>query len=271
MAVNRRHRNELADAVATYMRGEIGWDTLQDRISAACPESSDPFVHFMAQDLRDLPKSLSEEMWNRLRRELAFLRTDFTDNRASMPQHVSEPDELDMIPLAEWYIFAFAIALAVVPLAGWLPLKIVWVLTFIPFQIRWWRIEAANNTAWGAELARRMGFEPFTGEEEWLAHVGLLEPLRIPAFDPRIHNRPTFRSISTRVHNAWLWGLGLVLIRCAQMSVVVWWPYLLVVTTLFRWAGALDRGAKRTGTSAPNAAPDGAQTSVPDSGPAPAP
>jgi hypothetical protein len=250
------------------MRGEIGWDTLQDRISAACPESSDPFVHFMVQNLRDLPKSLSEDTWNRLRRELAFLRTDFIDNRASMPRGFSDPDELLKDPRAGWYILALAVALAVVPLAGWLPLKVVWVLTFIPFQIRWWRIQAAHNTAWRAEWTRRMGGEPFATEEEWLAQAGSLEPLRIPAYDPRIHNRPTFRSISTRVHNAWLLGLASVLIPCAQLSVVVWWPYMLVVSTLFRWAGVVDHNAKDTSTGNPNTAPGGPQPSCPGPGPA---
>jgi hypothetical protein len=211
MAVDRRGRDELAGHLAAFLRGEIDRDALRARLDALSAGPEDAYLHgLLTWGLRHVPERLSEREWGRLRRHLAFLRTDLEERRVDL----SFPDEDRpfQIRLARWHLAGLAAALALWPLAGWWPLATAWVASFALFMLQVHRHDAARDNAWQDEVARRVEFAPFASEEDWLAHAGLLEPFRLPAYEARLHAAPKPRPAVLRIGSAVLTAAAAVLI-----------------------------------------------------------
>lgn len=232
MAVDRQQRDVAADALASFMRGEVDRKALHRRfetIRAGLSETAirDRYLDYLLTwERHEAHHSLSKEDWNELRRDLAFLKTNLPDvnfpNRDERERRRQNRRRHNL--LARWHLLALAIALGFSFFLGWWLVAVAFFLSSILYQISEWR----HNAVQAGELERLMAFHPFASEEEWLAHEPLLEDFRLPAYVPGTHVEPVLK----RILNAACLAVGFVIIGSVFAFMyafcIVSWPLWLV-------------------------------------------
>jgi hypothetical protein len=190
MPVDRRCRDEFAEQLAAFLRGEVSRTAFRARLGRMQPipdEDADSHLGgLLVTTWHRTVGPLSEPEWQSLRRDLAFLKTDFVDARAAMPMPPG-CDAADDVRLARRHLAALAAALALQPFVGWWPFAAAWLLSYPLFALRARGRNRPEVEAWWAEARQRLAFAPFADETEWRAHAGLLEPFRLPEYDAWIH------------------------------------------------------------------------------------
>ncbi len=193
MPVDRAFRDKLADAAASFMRGEIkSYDldyALLEKSSKTDPDANivGRQLWLFYDDIVDHPICQPPEGWECLRRWIAFLKTDYA--------LVARPFEVIPRPLGPWIlllIFLVSCSSGWLTGHGMLGFFVSWPVLgiFLDIIVRDTedQIQAAHFSS--REIETINAFAPFLSQEDWLRHERLLSPLALPAYDPAVHYVP---------------------------------------------------------------------------------
>lgn len=201
MPANRESRDAAADALASFMRGELDGDALQMRFEAILSScqgeaTGDDYLDSLLSRWEPPPWkywAATEEEWNGLRRQIAFLKSDLPERPICFPTPVE--DRPYQILLARWHTLGLVVASGFSFHFGWWWFAVASVVSFVLYQIALSRHEGVHEEEQRTEARRLVAFLPFTDEEEWLAHEGLLQNSRLPSFTPHPRHRTTGETI----------------------------------------------------------------------------
>jgi hypothetical protein len=252
MTVDRVRRDQLADVLAGYLRGDLDRTAVLQRLHALGPGNSPPTSAAesdqSAETIRDLLElglewqgerkgiGFSEEEWEGHRRELAFLSTDLEEP----PWPPFEEEDWDrLVPLARWQVLLLLLALGLSQIVGWWCLAVAVLLSFAWFQWVWTAEDRARN----AEVAKRNHCRPFSSREEWLAHQDRLERFHLPPYDPARHGRGKPSRLE-RLGRALQVGLLAGMIAFMLVCSALLWPLWLVIVACCKpsWLKQPDEG-----------------------------
>jgi hypothetical protein len=239
MPVDRVRRDAAADALASFLRGEMGRAALgaelqrlaqSDKSEEKSRLDKDTYLEEMLA-LWFLDEtgygSMSEEMWVALCRDLAFLKTDLEQRR--WHDHEDE-DRPRQILLARWHTLGLLVAFGVAYMTSWWIFAAATPISFLLYQAAMWKHER--------HLQQRLEFYPFADRDEWLAHKHLLDLYCLPAYDPtafdeppQVRKWPSFLAIPARIA---CYLFLAVMFACMYLWSVLFWPLWLVMMSLCR-------------------------------------
>lgn len=235
--IDRVRRDEVANTLAAFLRGDGDrlqlWETLRTLLTAE-PGVEDSYLASLREGLflwpAPHPEHLREHDWQRLTREVAFLRSDL-----ELPKHVSGweevPPELEQARLARWHFLGLAGAVLVGWYVGWWLPAVCTVGSFVWFSVWVSRRCAAHDALRFREMEKLWAFAPFACESDWLAHRHRIEGDRIPAYDPALHREPRPSRLTWVGQELCVVGIGVVLGGVYAASVLIWplWIFLRAV------------------------------------------
>ncbi len=273
MPVDRLKRDAAADALAAFMRGEMDKTSVRERlisIPGSCTNRDGSREGPVDKPLRSLIDDLqlefssdlgpyTEKDWERFCRILAFLKSDLEILQepswpTADPNRLVSPADLRMFRQACWHLLGLLAALGFAFLVGWWLLAAAWVVSFVMFSAMMARIDSEEEEEDLREFRRISAFYPFENEDQWLSHAELLEPYRLPPYDPEIHGRA-----EEIVHSRWDKALTLLLsaaVLC-PMFAIMWagslliWPLWLAIAALSWLVISANRCLKRQSAPPP--------------------
>jgi hypothetical protein len=248
MPVDRARRNAAADALESFLRGQIGRDAFGEMLERLLPAANarenaetvhDSYLDNLIGDrfLFEWYGPICEETWLGLCRHLAFLNTDL-EEKPFGPHHHEDEDRPRQILLARWHTLGLLVALGVSYLVSWWLFASATLLSFLLYQVSMWKHDSLVAEEGRTELQQRFEYYPFADESEWLAHKHHLDQYLLPAYDATAFRDP-------RQARKWLGYLlapvraGCFLIIVAMFVYVyafsvVLWPLWLVMMSLCR-------------------------------------
>lgn len=229
--LTREERRRSAELLAAYMRGEItsseyldklpkdwvfsdddGRPTAEARVRNVEPLEHNPaeWVDLKAEEHR---VAATPEIWERMRRELAFLESDLV---------VEERELGRRAPYGARAVAVFIGASALLATVSLLVLPLAWALATAWFGIglvgygvravcwRWPALVGGSPPG-----TQERPFEPFNNEEQWRAHEHRVEPFQIPAYDAaRLNRRVPRRKVG-------LWQNALGVLICVPVVAIM--------------------------------------------------
>ena len=184
MRTDRKSRDELLNALVSYMRGKIKTDEFDQKRAALQTEDKSAravadLMWHAYDDLVNHPISVTEEYWNMLQRYAAFLRTNLElEEVVKRRQHPYRGFAvLGLAALAVVFLVALWTSAWVVLAGAWLVIGCVWAFVL-----------PAPDT--DPEVEQLWQSAPFWNEQEWRQYEPLLNGLDLPQYDPVAHNRP---------------------------------------------------------------------------------
>jgi hypothetical protein len=257
MPVDRARRDDVAGALASFLRGETGRDefraALRGSVRPHGRRERGPDKDTCLETLADLwfcgkggHGPIPEECWRDLCRYLAFLKSDLEERpwQGSIPS--ADEDRPRQILLARWH------ALALLAAAGVAYLTSRWVFfaaTPVSFALYMAATPERKPPVDGEQERRRQeswDFFPFADRAEWLAHQHLLDSFRLPAYDParfdgprRGRKWPPFLKASARVARGGCIAAAFAYV-CAG-SVLIWPVWVVLMSLQSPGTGAADK------------------------------
>ncbi len=258
MPVDRSNRDDTADALAAYMRGETTRGEFRAKVDAILrqvknnPAKDERLRGHLLWELT--PGLGGRDDWQYLRRKLAFLRSDLEDSKIDSPSPKSkgeDPTWPEQVRLARWHLLSLLPAAGLGYFVGWWFLLVASFISFIVYQRQLRPHLAAWEEVRNTELRQVLAFAPFANEAEWKAHERLLEQYRLPDEDARLPPQPL--SYARKVLNTFLvilahGAIGLMFGFMYAWS-VVFWPIFLVL--MAPWSRRLFSGDSRLNSDAP--------------------
>jgi hypothetical protein len=253
MSVDRNQRNEIANSLAAFLRGEISRKALRSRLDTEwhCHSQGILVVEWQGVEIHDsyvlsslywwglpslLVEPLSEQDWRQLCRHLAFLTSDLEEREFPSPTLGHEETCLYQTRLARWHVVVLALAFGLSFLVGWWLLLAAWVISFVLYQVSTHGLYAAEQEELKAKWDVIRAFAPFANEGEWRAHEGLLDRYRLPEYDPTIHGQRDSPTFVGRVLDAAGTALGWLIILFFHgfyyVLGLLLWPLWLVLWSL---------------------------------------
>jgi hypothetical protein len=220
--VDRKARDQVASAIAAYMRGEI--DNLEFQHRTLDLETEDVAVRdvafglwFMYDDFKHHPISVTAKGWDTLRRTIAFLKSDIPD--------IAPGDRLKDSRDHRGQILRGLLALASIVAAIYLALTVSRYWLLLPGLVVGVPLLVAAEQS--EEPTPRepddRPFFPFATEREWLAHAARVDEEHLPDYEPPKHNRRLR-------HPAVEWAMW---IPSTLLFVFVWGPLLSLLPLLY--------------------------------------
>ena len=201
-AFDRVARDQVASALASYLRGEIDNLEFHRRLSAL--ETADHTVreirfqlYFMYDDFISHPVRASRQGWGYLRRTIAFLKSDlaFSGGADEDSRKTARSAAVEARGIA---------ALSAMIAAGFIAWKVSLLGLLLPGLIEGplilfcvWRDRGEQPRE---EQPDKAPFFPFACERDWLAHEHLVEAEGLPFYDPAVHDQP----IRPKANRVWL-------------------------------------------------------------------
>lgn len=235
MPADRARRDAAADALTSFLRCEIDRDALGDRLrQMAKPSVEDRFLESLEFRLCLEGKFrlvISEEVWERLWRDLAFLRTDL-EERPPPVLCFDKDDRPGEIRLARWHIAGLMIAAAVAYFTSWWVLVAANVISYLQYQYSM----RSNEPQVDEEYEARLAFLPFANKDEWLKHKHLVDELHLPVYDPLRFDEPAPKEwpVLSAIVGWTCLLLILPLLLYALLFSIAFWPVWLVAMSLSR-------------------------------------
>jgi hypothetical protein len=240
MAIDRINREAVAQALASFLRGELPLNNLLERVEEALletdPDSADRGLGELWGDLERLTWSgawLDRAVWERLRRSLAYLRSELE------PPPAFSAYSGDLVPprhvrLARWHLLALLVGTGLAALFGW------WLLLAFSFGSWLLFVFATSSHSRRAQISRAetRRFAPFDSAEQWQAHQHLLQSFPLPDYNP---TAPPLRP------SAWSGRLGWLNVGFTVLLVLVLVPFV-VVFGAFLWPLSLLSTALHSAT-----------------------
>jgi hypothetical protein len=247
MPVDRAKRDAVAEALASFLRGETGRDELGaalrrsvrvEKLHGERPPDEDASLYSLAVVWfwGERYGPILEDFWRELCRYLAFLTTDLEQR----PWTLLTPSADDFTPrevlLARQHALALLVVAGVAYLTSWWVFFAATPVSFLLYQ----RAVGDRSPPVSEEQQRRQqerwDFSPFADRAEWLAHQHLLDSFRLPAYDParfdgprRGRKWPPFLKASARVARGGCIAAAFAYV-CAG-SVLIW-PVWVVLMSL---------------------------------------
>src|SRR5262249_42351134 len=128
---------------------------------------------------------ISEEIWQHLCLDLAFLKSDL-EKRRLLDDSDKDEDRPGHILLARCHTLGLLLAFGVAYLTSWWVFAASTLSSFLLYQPRMWRHASLADQ----ELKQRLEFYPFADRDEWLAHKHLIDLYHLPAYDPATFDEP---------------------------------------------------------------------------------
>jgi hypothetical protein len=252
MSVNRITRDALADALKSFLRGEITGSALQTKLEAIdaaligkpIADKSLVFIFMDVSDLIIFPdygfnRPISDKQWQKLSRDLVFLKSDREISFETIPKYVSEeeyhgPEELAI----RWNFLILAVVIGFSFVVGLWFYFLASILSFI-FFLQWSRRHEAALDKKREEYFRLFNVFPFSSEKDWLAHQHLVEEWRLRILKPNFPSEPAIKGTWAKILSALSSGM-----TCIGMS--VGWPISLTLLWITsEWSRYLrHRGAR---------------------------
>jgi hypothetical protein len=250
MSVDRARRDAVADALASFLRGETRRDELVAVLrrfvrpdeAGGQPQADrdaylDELLALSCLEGKYRPTSLSEEAWEGTCRHLAFLKSDLEERRWHDPGGDDE-DRPRMILLARWHTLGLLVASGVAYLTSWWVFAASTLVSFLLYQAAMRKLDAAADEERRRRQKQRWEFHPFADREEWLAHKHLLDAYHLPAYDPATFHEPpdarkcpSYLAVPARVA---LYVFVAAMFACMFIGSVFIWPLWLVMMSLCR-------------------------------------
>jgi len=244
MPVDRAKRDAVAEALASYLRGEKSRDQVgmtichvfpNDNPASKVKSGNDAYLEEMQRQWPP-PESrmlFSKELWSRWCRHLAFLNTEFATNRCPMPAFNDEDLPWEIL-LARWHMLGLLVAGGVAYFTSWWFFAVVVFLSYVLFMASKAKHDAPAEMKRAKDMKRRLEYYPFADEQDWLAHEHLLASYDLPAYDATLFNE----SLQRKEPSAWKAALMEAAIRVLflvfQIMTITIWPLFIVLMALSR-------------------------------------
>jgi len=234
MPVDRRLRNELAYALAAYMRDRSTprdfyacVKRIHEQLSSAPASDADHSAAEIADEIRLMFESGkprerfdTAEQWELQRRRLAFLRSERSLPTTPMAEYNPLTD--DQPPprrLARTLLIVLLLSLAAWPWAGWYAFAACWAISpLVWLLVTFEHNNSSESTAW-----------PFETEAQWRDHEVLLTGLKLP---PSWEASPHYRRPLPRWWRATVVAaaMGLLLLVIYLLIASIWPLYVIAMS-----------------------------------------
>ncbi len=239
MALNRLAREASSNALADFLRGDVGREELAQRLGPLLPDleeeegtpegpEPDRALGELAADLEGLrlfDATLSLEGWERLCRHLAYLQTDL-EPPAPSTESGYDPALAREARLARLHLLAFPAAMGLAWALDFWWLLAAWAVASYLLYVFTLQFRGARGPVEPPSPAHA----PFESAEQWQAHEPLLQPFDLPPFAPTAFPAPLppskWRKAGTLVPLVLALALGVPLLVAFTALA---WPVCLVV------------------------------------------
>ena len=243
MPVDRAKRDAMAEALASYLRGEMSHDDIEDALwlvlggdqateddKADRDEYLDPRL-WQWHVFRE--RCMTHENWMFECRKLAFLKTDYQRDRCPAPAYVDESAPEDIL-LARWHMLGLLVIGGVAYFTSWWFFAAATLISMFFFYRARAKYTGPIEEKHAREQKQRTKYYPFMDEQDWLAHEHLLTPFELPAYDATIFKESSQRkepaSWKTALTDAVIWTVLLFV----HLMTAPLWPLCIVMAALSR-------------------------------------
>lgn len=245
--MDRVRRDEVAEALAAYLRGEMGHRDLVavcQRIEKEMRPLSDRdsylWMLLMKVTIEGslgpsfLMVEITKIVWEELCRHLAFLKSDL-ERRAwvvDVERESHDKSSPRMNRFIRWNSLCVLAGCGMAFLTSWWVIPMVLVISLVLSQhpfLNWITLTREEKR----RLKDRETFDPFFGQEDWLAHQHLLDSFGLPEYDSVPFEMPPnglkpSRFLGIPVHFFMDAAIFVVMIPLFVISALTVWPLLLI-------------------------------------------
>ena len=193
MPIDPEARREIVSALSAFMRGEIDNFEFDDAIYKKLSrdevlESVRTALWFTYDDCKVHRISVTEEVWNGLRRMMALLKSDLQQTPVQLLEPASTRRAKFLLRIGSLLSVLAAAYLAVTD--AWYWLLVPGLLLGLPYCL----VQIVNDKR-GRGAEDPHPYYRFAAEAQWRRYEPLLEEEHLPTYNPAVHNRPIRSSV----------------------------------------------------------------------------